>query len=347
MDKDLAFIILTPGFAASESDSTCLPMQQHFVKTLGALHPHIDIIILSFQYPYEEKTYQWCGCTVISFNGQNKGGLKKLLTRQKVNKTLTEIQSKKKIIGLLSFWLGECALVGQKFGAKKNIKHRCWLLGQDARPGNSYVKTINPSADSLFALSEFLQEEFYRNYGIRPANVVFPGMQAMVTNETARNIDIIGIGSLIALKQFEIFVETVAGLRKEFPLIKAYLVGSGPEKARLEQLVEQFGMSPNIVLTGELPYDQVLKLLQRSKILLHPSRYEGFSGVCMEALAAGAHVISFCRAMNKEVDQWHIVNTKEEMLQKATELLSKPLSNKPVSIRSMEDTVRQMLDLFK
>ena len=55
-DND-TIIILTPGFPASVADSTCLPMQQHFVKTLKQLYPDLNIIVLSFQYPYVVRTY--------------------------------------------------------------------------------------------------------------------------------------------------------------------------------------------------------------------------------------------------------------------------------------------------
>ena len=75
----------------------------------------MNIIILSFQYPYLKKKYKWFNTTVISFDGRNKGGLAKLFLRRKINATLKEIENTNKIIGLLSFWYGECALIGKRF----------------------------------------------------------------------------------------------------------------------------------------------------------------------------------------------------------------------------------------
>ena len=54
--------------------------------------------------------------------------------------------------------------------------------------------------------------------------------------------------------------------------------------------------------------------MQRTKIFLHTSSYEGFSGACLEALYAGAHVISFCEPMKQKIDHWHIVKDEKEML---------------------------------
>ena len=87
--------------------------------------------------------------------------------------------------------------------------------------------------------------------------------------------------------------------------------------------------------------------MKRSKIFLHTSNYEGFSAVCMEALYTGASVVSFCRAMQKEISHWHIVDTKEEMLAKASALLSNNiLDDSPVLSFTIQDTVKQVMQLY-
>jgi len=87
--------------------------------------------------------------------------------------------------------------------------------------------------------------------------------------------------------------------------------------------------------------------MQQTKILLHSSSYEGFSGVCQEALCSGAHVISFCRAMNVRVEQWHIVKDTTAMTEKVLTLLQDTGTNfKPATIFSIDETARQMMELF-
>ena len=122
----------------------------------------MDIIVLSFQYPYHKKTYNWFDITVSSFDGKNKGGLARLLLRRKLLARLNEINANSKITGILSFWVGECAWVGKKFADKYNIKHYCWILGQDAKKGNKQVKNIKLRAGELIALSDFLQGNLKR-----------------------------------------------------------------------------------------------------------------------------------------------------------------------------------------
>ncbi len=342
-------VILTPGFPSSEADSTCLPMQQSFLRALKENDQGLHIIVLSFQYPYVKQVYIWFGITVMSFNGRNKGGIARLLLRRKLNTALTKINQSNKIAGIISFWYNECAWVGKKFAGKNNLKHYCWILGQDARQTNKYPKSLNLPTDELIALSDFLQHELKKNHGIKPAFVIPPGIESKQFNSTipAKDIDLLAAGSLIPLKQFEIFIEVVAEIKNQFPGIKAAIIGDGPEKNKLKALIEKYELQSNITLTGELQYPEVLQWMQRTKVFLHPSSYEGFSGVCQEALAGGAHVISFCKPMKEDIKHWHIVSSKEEMGQTTITLLEdSSLPYNKVLFCTMDDVAKKMLALF-
>jgi glycosyltransferase involved in cell wall biosynthesis len=336
MSEPKTFIILTPGFPANEADTTCLPAQQQFVQNLQESFPFINIIVLAFQYPYVRSTYTWKKVKVISFNGQNRGKLYRLLLWYKVWRTIKTLSRKHDIIGLFSFWCTECALIGNRF----KLPHYIWILGQDAKKENRYVKLIRPKAGQLVAMSEFLADTFERNHRIRPQHIILNGIDARCyPQQTAdRTIDVLGVGSLIKLKQYDLFIELVSAI----PGVKAVICGKGPEEKALRR---QIGKS-NITLAGEVSHPEVLKTMQQSKIFLHTSYYEGFSTVCLEALYAGAHVISFCNPVTAQIPHWHIVNNKEEMFQKLLELLHKQLDHTPVIPYTMKDTAMAVMKLF-
>jgi glycosyltransferase involved in cell wall biosynthesis len=340
-------VILTPGFAKDESDSTCLPLQQQLVKALKESDPRLHIIILSFNYPFHTQTYTWFGTTIIPFNNKSRG-LYKLLLRQKVNKVLKEIHKRTPLTGLLSFWYGECAAIGSKFANKHDLKHFCWILGQDAKKENKYPRRTQLPAGELIALSDFIQKEFKRNHGIKPKHLVAPGVDTtFFNNESEKDIDILAAGSLIPLKQYDVFVEVIAEIKKLIPGIKAMLIGKGPEKDRLEKLIVQLGLQSNITLIGELSYAGVIERMQRAKVFLHPSSYEGFGVVSIEALYARCHVISFTKPMQQEIEHWNIVSSKEEMIQKAIAILQNPLTiYKKVHFYFIDEVAKKMLALF-
>lgn len=349
MNNKQTLVILTPGFPDSEADSTCLPMQQQLVKALKKNDPTPDIIILSFQYPYHRTKYTWHGVRVIPFNGQNKGGIPRLILRQKILTILDSLHRESPITAILSFWYGECAAIGNLFANKNSLRHFCWVLGQDAKKENKYPKRVDLEAGELIALSDAVSTGFEKNHHIRPMHLITPGIDTSLfdTTKKEKNIDVLGVGSLIPLKQYAIFIEVVAGIKKQVPGIKAELVGKGPEKEKLSALIDRLGLQDNILLTGELPYREVLNRMQSAKIFLHPSSYEGFSGVCMEALYAGAYVISFCRPMSMDIEQWYIASSKEEMIAQAGRILQDhSLAPKSVLFCSIEETAKKMSALL-
>jgi len=343
-----ALIILTPGFPTDETDSTCLPPQQVFVRSLQQLHPETEIIVISFQYPYQKKEYEWYGVKVISFGGKNKGGLSRRLLWNRVYQKLWDIHQQKKIKAILSFWYGECGYVGKKFAEKNKLRHFSWILGQDAKKDNRFVKRSRPRADELIALSDFIQDEFEKNHAIRPQWIVPPGIDInmFAEYEGRKDIDVFAAGSLIPLKRYTIFMEVIAALKKEKPSINAVLAGNGPEKEKLEQLIIEYQLEGNVILVGELPHAEVLALMQKAKVFLHPSSYEGFGVVCIEALYAGAHIISFCKPIKEEIMNWHVVSDTSSMIDITRRLLQDKQDYKPVLFNSIQNSVRKMWDVL-
>jgi len=340
-------VILSPGFAADETDSTCLPFQQALVKTIKEKFPNLEVVVIAFQYPFLSSTYQWNNTTVISLNGRNKKKFYKLWVWNKAWRCLKRFHRQHRIVGILSFWYNECAFIGHYFAMMYSLKHYCWIMGQDARPGNKFVKYATLKGHQIIALSDFLQIEFQKNYGIKPCMIIPPGVKDTLLPSGTRPIDLLGVGSLITLKQFDLFVDIVSEIRKQLPEVKAVLVGDGPEKKRLSDKVAESAAKDNIAITGALPNNEVLALMRKTKILLHTSSYEGFGVVCLEALSAGAHVISFVRPMNEKIEQWHIVKNREEMLQKAIEILnSRSTTFNNITFQSIEETAQKVGALF-
>jgi glycosyltransferase involved in cell wall biosynthesis len=350
MNNKSTLIVLSPGFPKDEQDTTCLPAQQSFVKALNKNFPSLNIIILAFQYPFVSKKYKWFGNDVISFNGSNKRLPLRLFLWLRIYKALQKLKKQGRITGVLSFWCTECALTGKYFANKNNLIHINWILGQDAKENNRYVKWVKPSSGELIALSDFLADTFLKNHGIKPAHVIPLGVDKSIDSKNVleKNIDVMGAGSLIPLKQYNIFIEVVGAIKKFLPGINVILCGGGPEEKKLKELLQEYHLEKNILLKGNMEHKRVLQLMQRTKVFLHPSGYEGFSSACLEALYAGAHVISFVKPMNSLIPHWHIVKSKEGMIEKTLELLNDPNTRyESVLPYSIDDSAKAIMNLFK
>src|SRR3954471_7760127 len=149
MGKKQTLIILTPGFPENEHDTTCIPPQQVFVNAVKENFPGLNIIVLSFIYPFSNKNYQWKNISVTSFNGGKYRGPLKYFLWKKIRRELEQLEKDNEIAGLLSFWYGECAWIGHQFASQHGLKHYCWILGQDARKQNRFVQRINAPGKEL------------------------------------------------------------------------------------------------------------------------------------------------------------------------------------------------------
>lgn len=347
--KSDTLVILTPGFPKNEEDTACVPLQQLFVKALKQVCPGLRVIVIAFQYPFFEAEYNWHGTKVIALGGRGHGKLHRVVTWRKAWKTIHGIKRSHNLLGLLSFWFGECAFIGNYFSKKYALTHYCWLNGQDARPRNKYFRWIRPRAETLIALSDFLKEEVRLNYGVKPLVVIPAGIEPSMFGSAPqkRDIDILGAGSLIPLKQYDLFIEVLAFARQSIPNIKAVICGKGPELQRLQLLSEQAGLTGNLTFAGELPHQEVINLMQRTKLFLHPSAYEGFGVVLAEALYAGAHVVSFCKPMNRNYRHHHVAANPAEMKNAVLKLLANARrGHDPVLICTIQQVATEMISLF-
>jgi len=349
-NKPPVLVILTPGFPEDEQDTSCLPFLQSLIRTINTDFPFIKIIIVTFQYPFISAKYLWNGNTVFSFGGRNKGKLSRRFLWFRVWRKLKKIKEENNVIGLFSLWFGECALIGNHFGKKNGIMHRCWIAGQDAKKNNKFVEKINPDPKELVAISDFIADEFFKNYSIKPLYVIPNGIENELfqIKSYERTIDVLGAGSLIPLKRYDLFIHCIAELRKTIPDIYSVIAGKGSEDFLLRNKMTELKLKNNIFLNGEMTHKSLLLLMQQTKVFLHPSSYEGFSMVCLEALYAGCQVISFCKPMNGNFESWHIVKTEEEMVKKIFEILNNSQTQFTLVMPySINETGKAILQLFE
>jgi glycosyltransferase involved in cell wall biosynthesis len=340
-------IVLTPGFPRDESDSTCIPFLQTHLLALKRSKPELEIVVLSLQYPFQKKKYIWNGIEVIAFGGQSKGKIYRLMIWLKAWRTLAKLNRKKNIAGVFSIWLTECALIGHSFAKRHNLRHKIWVVGQDAKKENKYIGRIRPEAEELVVISDFLASELEKNHRISPGHKIPFGVEKLQpANDQVHDIDILGAGSLIPLKQYDVFIDLVSDLVNEFPHLKACICGEGSERENLVKKIASNKMQDHISILGELPHAEILELMKRSRIFLHTSNYEGLGLVCLEALSAGAHVISFTKPFNFPPPGWEYAKNIKDMQAKINAYLKGDHEASASIPYQMEEAVSKLAALF-
>lgn len=104
--------------------------------------------------------------------------------------------------------------------------------------------------------------------------------------------DVVGIvtmvGRLAPPKDFETLITAWEGLHA--PGWQLWIVGEGPQRSRLEELVRTKGLREQIVFLGER--HDVPKILKASDIFVLTSRWEGMPLTIIEAMLAGLPVVA-------------------------------------------------------
>jgi glycosyltransferase involved in cell wall biosynthesis len=109
---------------------------------------------------------------------------------------------------------------------------------------------------------------------------------------------VVSTGNLGATKGHDTLVEAVARLSGEGVPVHLDVVGSGPERARLEGLIDRFGAGGAVTLHGAQPHEEVRRLTLRAHVVALACRQtaggdvDGLPIVLMEGMAAGKAVVS-------------------------------------------------------
>jgi mannosyltransferase len=104
-------------------------------------------------------------------------------------------------------------------------------------------------------------------------------------------------GRVRAQKGTDVFVEAMCRLLPRYPDFSAVVVGAiTPEQTGfangLRQRIEAAGLRSRIVITGELPVEDVQRWYQRLTIYAFTSRNEGFGLTLIEAMSVGAALVA-------------------------------------------------------
>ena len=111
---------------------------------------------------------------------------------------------------------------------------------------------------------------------------------------------ILGVGRLGDQKDFATLIEAFALLAPSHPDIRLLILGEGKQRAMLEKLVRDRGLSERATMPGYVsnPYP----CMKHAALFALTSRFEGFGNVVAEALACGCPVASTdCRSGPAEI----------------------------------------------
>jgi glycosyltransferase involved in cell wall biosynthesis len=151
------------------------------------------------------------------------------------------------------------------------------------------------------------------------------------------------IGRLDYQKNYEFLIKVFPEILKIKPEAISIIVGEGPERKKLENLIERANLKEKIFLIGELK--DASKYLKAFDLFILPSRYEGLSITLIEALFAQIPILASDVGGNEEiVGKECVFKNEKEFLKK---IKSPKLSKTQRKIFELENMVREYLRIYQ
>jgi N-acetyl-alpha-D-glucosaminyl L-malate synthase BshA len=174
------------------------------------------------------------------------------------------------------------------------------LVGKDKTYAPVVTFSINES-DAITAVSDNLRLETYKSFAITKEIEVIHNF-VDVNRFSKKPIDafrrviapnneriLVHASNFRKVKRVQDVVHVFAEVKKQMPA-KLLMVGDGPERPVMEELVKDLGLIDDVRFLGK--QEQMEEILVVSDLFILPSEYESFGLAALEAMAASMPVIS-------------------------------------------------------
>ncbi len=152
-----------------------------------------------------------------------------------------------------------------------------------------------PGFSQIIGVSESVLNEHIARRLIKPKFIALPNVvdnSAVLKLAAENNVDecdLLFVGRLCREKNPLAFIKIVQAVKEVRPEVKAIMVGQGELVAECRALLQQLALEKTVTLTGFVANPYVY--MRQAKVLVMPSRWEGFGLVALEAMLLGLPIL--------------------------------------------------------
>ena len=157
------------------------------------------------------------------------------------------------------------------------------------------AKKAYKNADKVIAVSNALARNLNNNFGVNAEvihNIVDVSNFQYLKRKHKETFTFISVGNLISLKGFDLLIEAFAKAFKDDKSVLLKIVGDGPERNNLQNVVNQCGVNDKVSFLGEICREKLRDIYNEGDAFVLSSRSETFGVAYIEAMATGMPVIA-------------------------------------------------------
>jgi glycosyltransferase involved in cell wall biosynthesis len=150
---------------------------------------------------------------------------------------------------------------------------------------SSRMVTLSPSSKQ-----EMLDVGFHDEL----VEIVPPGVDPKFTPGGQRSPIplVLGVGRLVPVKRFDRLIRAVVAARRSAPDLELTIVGTGPERTALEQLIQQLDADSYVRFAGRVDDEELVELYRSAWTVASSSVREGWGMTLTEAAACGTPAVA-------------------------------------------------------
>lgn len=143
----------------------------------------------------------------------------------------------------------------------------------------------------LVVQTERIKEFYSPKIQARTSIIKNPVTEKVFGLQPVEKVDrLIAVGRLAYQKNYPMMFRAFAQVHKLYPQYQLVVYGDGPQKEEIREEITKLGMEGHIVLAGKS--DHVIDEMNRSRLFVMSSDYEGMSNALLEAICVGLPVLS-------------------------------------------------------
>ncbi len=237
----------------------------------------------------------------------------------------------------------------------KKYYKKMWFLGVWLEQISFFV------CDKIVADSNFTKKQLQKAFdskhkqiiSIPPVNIDKDRINNVVV-EQEKIYDIIYYGRIIEHKHVEYIVDITERLLQDNSKIKALIIGEGPSRVKIKSQIINKKLTNNIKIIDFVEkYDNLIKKIKSSKIMIQPSEREGFGITVVEANACGLPVMimdcpnNAAKELVKNNYNGYVCKDIDDLYKKTKEILTDKNKLNKMSQNAKKEAIKYSKDVIR
>lgn len=296
--------ILIPGFSSSEDD-WCLPFASNLVRELARGD---DVRVFALRHPPLRARYRVHGAEVITFGDDDGTPWGRLRRWRRTVRTIREEHAKRPFDLLHGIWAHEPGALAVRAAGRIDVPAVVTVAGSEL----AHIPALSvgggpwsPNAWlSRYSLARATLVTAVSDFAIRPrrglvgaerleilplgtdTRLFFPAPAERLEGSPS----LLNVASLLPVKGHDVLLETLVRVRQRHPEVVLHLVGTGPCRARLEELAARANLAENVRFHGDVGHEGLPAIYRGADLFVLSSHSEGQCLAAIESLACGTPV---------------------------------------------------------